>query len=135
MTSTTLLQRAAAVLAAGGLAWLAKMAVIAASDGAAAGLDANTASVFFILGVVLMCSGLVGIAFALSAGRHRVLRVLSAIGGFVAFFAIFVVLEELGKGVAGQSGPSWFEDEVGILVTGTVLMTAGLLTVRSTTAP
>lgn len=132
MTSTPHLQRAAAVLAAGGLAWLAKLAVITATDGDVT--SDGLAAVFFVLGIALMSTGLGGVAFALSAGRSLPVRVVCAIGGSLAFFVIFVVLEGAAKSIAGSAGPSWFEDEVGILTTGVVLMTAGLLTVRTTTA-
>lgn len=131
MTSTPHLHRAAAMLAAGGLAWLAKLAVITATDGAVT--SDGFAAVFFVLGVALMSLGLGGVAFAVSAGRSTPVRVASAVGGLLAFFVIFVVLEGIAKSIAGGAGPSWFEDEVGILATGVVLMTAGLLTVRSTT--
>jgi hypothetical protein len=140
MTNTTLLQRSSIVLAAGGLAWLAKMAVIAATDGAEGGTGSAVASVFYLLGVGLMPVGLAGVAVALAAGRHLVLRVVAGIAGFLSFFVSYVVLEGIAKAIVGDTGPTWLGDEVGILVTGGVLMTAGLLAaqraqLRSQTTP
>jgi hypothetical protein len=133
MTTTTLLPRAAAVLAAGGLAWLAKMAVITATDGAVAD-GATAAGVFYLLGVVLMPAGLAGVAVALTAGRHGAIRGAAAVGGLFSFFVLFVALEGVAKGLVGDAGPSWLQDEAGILVTGAVLMGGGLLAARSAPA-
>ena len=127
MTNTALLQRFSIVLAAGGLAWLAKMAVIAASDGADAGTSSAAASVFYLLGVALMPAGLAGVAVALAAGRHLVLRVVAGIAGFLSFFVSYVVLEGIAQSLVGDTGPTWLGDEVGILVTGIVLAATGLL--------
>jgi hypothetical protein len=127
MTNTTLLQRSSIVLAAGGFAWLTKMAVIAATDGAEAGTGSAAASVFYLLGVALMPAGLAGVAVALAAGRHLVLRVVAGIAGFLSFFASYAVLESIAQAIVGDTDPTWLGDEVGILLTGVVLMTAGLL--------
>jgi hypothetical protein len=129
MTTNTLLPRAAAVLAAGGLAWLAKMAVITATDGAVSD-GATTASVFYLLGVVLMPVGLAGVAVALTARRHLVIRALAGLGGLLAFFVLYVLLDGVAKGLVGDAGPSWLPDEAGILATGMALAAAGLLTAR-----
>lgn len=140
MTNTTLLQRFSIVLAAGGLAWLAKMAAIAATDGAEAGTGSAAATVSYLLGVALMPTGLAGVAVALAAGRHLVLRVVAGIAGFLSFFVSYVALEGIAQAIVGDTRPAWLGDEVGILVTGVVLMTAGLLAaqraqLRSQTMP
>lgn len=134
MTTNTLLPRAAAVLAAGGLAWLAKMAVITATDGAVAS-GANAAGVFYLLGVALMSTGLAAVAVALTASRPVAVRALAAVGGFLSFFVCFMVLEGIAKAIVGDAGPSWLEDEVGILATGAVLMAGGLFLARNAAMP
>lgn len=131
--ATSFLARAAAVLAAGGGAWLAKMAVIAATDGAVSGAGSTAASVFYLLGVALMAAGLAAVAVALTAGRNVVIRAAAGVVGLVSFFVVYVVVENIAKAIAGNAGPSWLEDEVGILATGAVLMTAGLLIARRAT--
>lgn len=130
---TSLLARAALVLAAGGFAWLAKMAVITATDGAVDGAASSTAGVFYLMGVALMAAGLAGVAVALTAGRHVALRVAAGVAGFTSFFVIYVMLESIAQAVAGDAGPSWMADEVGILATGAALMAAGLLIARRAT--
>ncbi|MGH2946396.1 MAG: hypothetical protein ACRDPC_09090 [Solirubrobacteraceae bacterium] len=134
MTTNTFLPRAAAVLAAGGLAWLAKMAIITATDGAVS--DGATAAGFlYLLGIALMPVGLAAVAVALTASRPIVLRALAGVGGLLSFFVCYVLLDGIAKAVVGDAGPSWLQDEVGILATGTALMAAGLLTARRAAAP
>lgn len=127
---TSFLSRAALVLAAGGFAWLAKMAVITVTDGAVSGAGETTASAFYLLGVALMAVGLAAVAVALTSGRHVALRVVAGVVGLVSFFVIYVVVESIAQAIAGDAGPSWMADEVGILATGAVLMSAGLLIAR-----
>jgi len=116
------------------------MAVIAASDGAEAGTGSAAATVFYLLGLALMPAGLAGVAVALVGGRHLALRVVAGIAGFLSFFASYVVLEGIAQAIVGHTRPTWLGEEVGILVTGVVLMTAGLLAaqrskLRSQTMP
>ena len=125
-----LLVRASAVLAAGGLAWLAKMAVIAATDGAEDGAADTITSIFYLSGVLLMAAGLAGIAVALTAGRPLVVRIVAGVVGFISWAVIYALIESIAKAIAGDAGPEWFPEEVGILATGAVLMTVGLLLLR-----
>ena len=128
MDTTTLLLRSSAVLAAGGLAWLAKLGVIAATDGRVTSTGA--AAVLFVAGVVLMPIGLAGVGVALTARRHVVARVGAAGLGLLAFFALFSVVDGAAGGVVGDAGPAWLGDEAGILATGAALAAAGLLLAR-----
>lgn len=134
MTNTAFLSRAAAVLAAGGLAWLAKMAVITTTDGAVSGTGSAAASVFYLLGLGLMAGGLAGVAVALTARRPVAVRAIGALGGLVAFVVVYSVLDGIAKSLVGDAGPAWMPDEAGILTTGAVLMAAGLLTARNAQA-
>lgn len=121
-------------MAAGGIAWLAKMAVIAATDGAVSGAAATTASLFYLAGVVLMAAGLAGVAVALASRRGLFVRALAGIAGLLSFFVVYMTLEGIAKAAVGDAGPAWLDDEVGILATGACLMVAGLLIVRQVTA-
>jgi hypothetical protein len=129
-THTPLLVRGGAVLAAGGLSWLTKMAVIAATDGAEKGTGDALASVFYLGGFALMAAGLATVAVALTAGRHVVLRAAAGIAGLVSFFFAYVAIEGVAKSINGDAGPTWFPDEVGILATGAVMAAAGMLLIR-----
>lgn len=127
MTNTRLFHRSSILLAAGGLAWLAKMAVIVATDGAETGTGSAAAAVFFLLGVALMPVGLAGVGAALAAGRHPLLRVVAGIAGFLSAFVCYSVLEGIAQSLVGDTDPTWIGEEIGILVTGVVLAATGLL--------
>ena len=131
MTNNISLHRSSMILAGGGLAWVAKIAVIAASDGAETGFASTLAAILYLLGVAGMAAGLCALAVSLSAGRPVAVRVLAGVAGFVSFFAAYVAIESVAKGIAGDSGPAWFGDEVGILATGALLAAAGLYAARA----
>ena len=82
-----------------------------------------------------MPAGLAGIAVALAAGRHLGVRVVAGTAGLLSFFLSYAVLEGTAQGIVGGSGPSWLGDEVGILVTGVLLMTTGLLVAQRSRLP
>jgi hypothetical protein len=130
-TSTKLYRLAAAVLAAGGFCWVAKFVVIAATDGATSGAPDTITSILYITAVSLMVLGLVGLGVAVTAGRHVALRILGGVAGLVTWVVSYMVVDAVAKAIAGDSGPSWLEDEVGIVATGAILMTVGLLLARS----
>lgn len=104
--------------------------MIAATDGAEAGAGSAAAAVLYVLGVALMAVGLAGVAAALAAGRHLLLRVACGIGGLLSFFVSYTVLDGIAKALVGDAGPAWLSDEAGILVTGGMLAAAGLLNVQ-----
>lgn len=131
--SSKFLTIAFGVLAAGGFAWMIKIAVIAASDGAASGLPEQATAILWTAGVALMALGVAGVLAALSARVHILLGVVGAVGGLLAWGVIYVLIESAVQSLVGEgTGPVWLHDEVGILSTGTVLMAAGLLGVRRT---
>ena len=133
-TSSKLLRRSAAVLAAGGFLWVAKFVVIAATDGAATGTPKTVTGLLYLSAVALMVLGLSGMGAGLLSGRHPILRLLGALAGPVAWFASYVLIESAAQAAAGDAGPSWLHDEVGIITTGAVLMTIGLALARPRTA-
>lgn len=132
-TSSKLLRPSAAVLAAGGLCWVAKFVVIAATDGALSGMPATITSVLYITAVSLMVLGMVGLGVAFTAGRHLVLRVLAGVGGLVGWVLSYIVIEMIAQGIVGDTNPAWLGEEIGIVATGAVLMTVGLLVARPST--
>ena len=130
-TSSTSFHRAAAVLAAGGLCWVLKFIVIAASGGALSGAPATMASVLYITAVLLMVLGMAGLGATLLAGRHLALQVLGFIGGVVGWVLSYVVIETIAQSLVGATDPVWVGEEVGIVATGAILMTVGLMLARS----
>jgi len=125
-TSSKVLRRSAAVLAAGGFLWVVKFVVIAATDGATSGAPESMTSVLYLAAVAFMVVGLAGVGVGLLSGRHLVLRILGGVAGPVTWFASYMVIEGAAKAAAGDAGPSWLQDEIGIVTTGAVLITIGL---------
>ncbi|MDQ4053114.1 MAG: hypothetical protein M3237_10495 [Actinomycetota bacterium] len=127
----------AAVLAAGGLCWVVKFVLIAATDGAVSGSADLVTAVLYMSAVALMGLGMASLGVALLAGRHLALRVAGAVGGLVAWAISYLVIEGIAMAIVGDTEPVWLGEEIGIVSTGAVLMTVGLLLARasSTRAP
>ena len=132
-TSSKLYRLSAAALAAGGFCWVVKFVVIAASDGATSGLPDTATAILYLAAVALMALGLAGLGFAVLAGRHVVLRILGAVGGLVTWAVSYLVIEGIAQGIVGDTDPAWLGEEVGIVATGAILMTVGLLLARPST--
>jgi len=130
-TSSKHFRLSAAVLAAGGFCWVVKFVVIAATDGAVSGTAELVTAVFYMSAVALMALGMASLGVALLAGRHIVLRVGGAVGGLVAWALSYMVIEGIAMAIVGDTDPVWLGEEIGIVSTGAVLMTVGLLLARS----
>lgn len=124
----------AAVLAAGGFCWVVKFVVIAATDGAVSGTADTATAALYIGAVLLMVLGSASLAVALLSGRHVALRIAGAIGGLVGWAVGYSVIEVVAKAVVGTTDPAWLGEEIGIVATGAVLMTLGLLLFRRPTS-
>ncbi len=129
-TSTKFFRVSAGILAAGGFCWVVKFVVIAATDGAVSGTADTVTSAFYLAAVALMAVGLAALGVAVLAGRHPALRVLGGIAGLVVWVASYVVIEGIAQGVVGDTDPVWLGEEIGIVLTGAVLMTVGLMLAR-----
>lgn len=129
-THSKFFRPSAAVLAAGGLCWVVKFVVIAATDGATSGVPDLATAILYLTAVTLMAGGLAGLGAALLHDRHPVLRALGAVAGLVTWVVAYWAIESISQAVAGDRGPTWFSDEIGIVTTGAVLMTVGLLLLR-----
>jgi hypothetical protein len=112
------------LLVAGGVAWLAKLSVIVATDGRAT--DTGAAWLFFVTGLVLLPLGAVGAGAGLAARRGVPLRILGGLAGLVVFFFSFAVLGDVLKAAVGDRGPAYAGDEIGILVAALVWLGVGL---------
>ena len=129
-TSSKLFRTSAAVISVGGLCWVIKFVVIAATDGALTGAPDAVTGVLYLAGVALMALGLAGLGVAVLSGRHPLVRVLAAAGGLVLWAVSYTVIEGVAQSIVGDTEPVWLGEEIGILLTGAVLMTLGLLMVR-----
>ena len=133
-TSSKLLRASAAALSVGGLCWVVKFVVIAATDGALTGVPDTVTGILYFAGIALMALGLSGLGVAVLGGRHLLVRALAAVGGLVLWAVSYTVIEAVAQSVVGDTEPAWLGEEIGILLTGAVLMTVGLLLVRRRSA-
>jgi hypothetical protein len=124
MTRERFIQIAAATAAAGGAAWVAKFAVLTATDG-----DGSVGALY-LLGVGLMLLGSTWVGVRLARNRRRAIVVVLAALSPLLVFASYTLLDAIGKAAAGDAGPSWLEDEVGILLTGLVWLSASAWVAR-----
>lgn len=122
------LRLAATAAIAGGAAWLAKLVVIAATDGEVT--DTGLAAVFFIGGVILLIAGAATVSLRIARGRGRVAHVAGYVAAPVVFIASFLLLEPLGKAVVGDAGPAWLGEEAGIGLVGIVWLAVGIASRR-----
>lgn len=117
----------ALLAAAGGAAWLAKFAVIVATDGAVD--DEGAAAVFFILGAGLMAAGAATLTLRLARGAATVIT--AALAAPCLWAASFMVLDPLAQGAVGDAGPAWLQDESAIALTGVVWLALGVWSSRA----
>lgn len=112
----------ALLAAAGGAAWLAKFAVIVATDGATD--DGGAAAAFYMVGVALMAIGAASITLRLARGRAT--AAVAALAGPVLWALSFLVLDPIAQAAVGDAGPGWLQDESAIALTGAVWLAIGL---------
>jgi len=133
-TSSKSFRISAAILAAGGFCWVLKFIVIASTDGARSGMPETIMVVLYVGGVALMALGGAALGATLLARHHLLLRVAGALGGLVAWWISYMVIEGIARAIVGDTDPIWLGEEVGILATGALLMTMGLLLARAATS-
>ena len=51
-------------------------------------------------------------------------------GGLALWAVTYTVIESVGQSIVGDTDPVWLGEEIGIVSTGAVLMTVGLLLLR-----
>lgn len=124
---------AALVLAAGGFSWTTKIAVIAATDGANDGIPDAVTAILWTAGALLMAAGAAATIVAALHRRHVALRIVGGLVGPVVWAVTYLVIEGIAQGAAGDAGPAWLHDEIGILCTGVALMATGLWFARPRT--
>lgn len=119
MTRQRYIEVAAAAAALGGAAWVTKVAVLAATDGA----DALVPSVLFVSGVVLMLAGASWVGVRVAGSRATWIAVMLGALSPLLVLVSFGLLDPIGKAAVGGG---WFEDEAAILMTGLLWLAVSL---------
>lgn len=108
----------------GGLSWLAKVAVIIATDGKVN--DEGAAAFFYLLGVALMLIGSTAVGTLLAGHRSRLVVAVAVVLSPIVLFVSFAILDGLTKPLVGDRGAAYWADEVGILTTGLAWLLLGM---------
>jgi hypothetical protein len=113
-----------AAAALGGLSWLAKVAIIVATDGRV--VDEGPAAFAYLLGAALMLAGSTAIGVRLAGRQSRPVLSLAVALSPLIFVVSFMLLDGLAKPLVGNLGPTYWRDEAGILVTGLAWLGIGI---------
>jgi hypothetical protein len=132
MTRQRYIQVAAATTALGGAAWVTKVAVLAATDGA----DSGLIGLLWLVGFFGMTLGASWIGVRLAGDRHIVVAVLlGVLTALLPFMTYDNIVDPLAESVVGDAGPAWFAEEAGILAAGVIWLAASLPAWLGTTSP
>ena len=126
MTNQRFTTIAAGAAVAGALALLAKLAVLAATDGA----ESTPVALLYLVGLGLLALGTAGIALRLLERGPRVLRILAALVSPLLFFAAFLALDSLLVPLFGEQVPEWAQAEPGVFATAVLWLAAGAWALR-----
>lgn len=130
MTRERWIQIGSIAAALGGLSWLAKIAIIIATEGKVN--DEGAAALFYILGVALMAIGSTAVGVRLANRRSSLLLIGAVVLSPVVFFVSSSVLDGNAKPLLENRGPAYWEDEAGIVVTALIWLLLGITLLRDT---
>jgi len=111
---------------AGGLTWLTKLVVLAATDGA----ESAAVATCYVSGLCLLAVGSSGIALRLLERRPRWLRVGGALVAPFAFLIIFLFLDGVLVPPTRDHVPNWAEVEAGVFTAAVIWLAAGTWALR-----
>jgi hypothetical protein len=114
----------------GGALWVLKVVFIALNDAMDRNVDAFPVPLFYIGALLFMVLGATGVGIAFVRNSVWWVQLLCAVAGVIGFFLLYAVLDGVLKAAFGDAGPSWLEDELGIVSTGAVCFAVGLLLAR-----
>jgi ACR3 family arsenite efflux pump ArsB len=127
-TTLTWITAAAAAAVTGGLCWVAKQGVIAATVPSTGGPppESLAIAVFYLLGAALMAVSGSGLVALMTVGRPMLLRVAVAlVVSPLIFWGTFTLVDMVVDAVAGPDAGWWWPGEGAILITGLLFASAG----------
>ena len=118
------------VLAVGGDLWVLKVAVITVNDATGRATDAHPVPAIYLSAVLLMVIGVTAVGIVVVRRFAWWAQVLGALAGVVALWALYTVLDGILRPAFEGVGPSWLQEELGILATGAICLIGGVLLAR-----
>ena len=119
------------LFALGGALWVLKVCLITVNHLQGRDPDSFGVPVLFIGGVTLLALGVTAVGAALVRHYAWWLQLLAAIAAVPALVLLYEAIDALLKGVAGDVGPAWLADELGIVTTGALCLVGGVLLGRA----
>ena len=116
---------------AGGLAWLCKLVVLAATGGA----ESAAVATCYFSGLCLLAIGSIGIVLRLLERRPRWLRAIGAALAPFAFLAIFSLLDSTLVPLTKDHVPEWAKVEAGVFTAAALWLAAAAWALRRGAAP
>ena len=127
-TTRTWMKAAAVAAVAGGVLWLGKQVVIAASVPATGGPppESTPIAVLYLSGAALMVVGASGVVARLTVGWMAALRVvLAVVVSPMIFWGVFTLTDMVCDAIAGPDAGWWWPGEGAILITALLFAAAG----------
>lgn len=127
-TTQTWTKVAAVAAVAGGVMWLGKQVVIAASVPATGGPPPESLliAVFYLSGAALMVIGASGVVARVTVGWMTLLRVVAAVVlSPLLFWGLYTLVDMACDAIAGPDSGWWWPGEGAILITGLLFAAAG----------
>jgi len=114
---------AACLAISGGVAWLAKFAVIVATDGRVA--TTGAAAILMRVGLACLFAAGTGVALWMARRGRPAARAAAILLSPVGVFASLAAVGVLSARAAGGRGPAYLRDELGIAVAAVVWLAIG----------
>jgi hypothetical protein len=127
MTTQRWITIGSATAIAGGMAFLVKLAVLAATDGA----ESIAVATFYFLGNGLCALGSIGVALRLLQRRALPIRIGGAMVAPIAFAITFLWLDSVVVPLTREHVPAWAEVEGGVFLTALIWLAAGTWALRT----
>lgn len=128
MTTQRLVTVATGAAVAGAVAWIAKLAVLAATDGA----ESTAVATLYVAGLILLAVGSIGIVLQLLDRRPFWLRVVTGVLAPAAFIVVFLFLDGVLVPLTEDHVADWAKAEAGVLAAAVIWLAAGTWALRST---
>jgi hypothetical protein len=123
------------VFALGGALWVLKVSLITANYLIGRDVDSSGVPVLYVAAVSLLAIGATAVGAALLRRYPWWAQLLAAVVAVPALIFLYQAIDAVLKSLAGDVGPSWLPDELGVVATGALCLVGGVLLGRAVGMP
>jgi hypothetical protein len=123
------------LFALGGALWVLKVTLITVNHVQGRDVDSLGVPVLYVTAVLLLAIGATAVGAALLRRHPWWAQLLAAVAAVPALIFLYEAIDTLLKSVAGNAGPGWLADELGIVATGALCLVGGVLLARAAGSP